>query len=557
MSAALQISGNSTAGTARSNLIQPSSVSAGAADQQFGVLLSMLDSLLANSGQQASSQADSYNVQNPTIASSNLPGSSGAALVQPLVDFVSNGDAAASQGKPGKTHSHDSNEYLTAGIPFISPYQFFGSSQNPSKESSTSQSSSVPASSDILTKIEQEISALMNNGRTPTADGSTLLTTANSVQSQQNSTGKDAATTPQFSAVPEDKSVNADLLRLISAAMNRTQSNNDIKQLSTLFDNMENGTAGGSFAQKLKDMTAGAVARQAADTAHPNATSIAASQQATFSVLDPNAAVTATMKEGNQNPAAKMVQDISVSIGSKNANANSAVPATSQVTPNTVTASAPGSAGSQPAGQSDGLVLNQVFRADGSQASRDKQSSSDSGDNFSNLMKQGAIQAYTANSDGSKVDTSFKQAMSAAAGNSPASAMKPDPAQIAQGIVKQVNLMTQEGKTVVNMKLQPEDLGTVVLKVASQDGKISAEFNVKTPDARAFLETSIPQMRQSLETNGVSLAHLSVSLSTGDSNDNRPQYQAKKQQPKHYAAITADQVEAARTFGYNTMELKV
>jgi flagellar hook-length control protein FliK len=251
------------------------------------------------------------------------------------------------------------------------------------------------------------------------------------------------------------------------------------------------------------------------------------------------------------------VQNISVTTGIGNANGNPAVVSTSQAAPNSVTASASGSAGNQPGVQSDGLVLNQVFRVDGSQASRDRQSSSDSGETLSDLLKQGAVQAYAANSDGSKVDTSFKQAMSAATNYSPASAMKTDPVQVAQSIVKQVNLMTQEGKTVVNMKLQPEDLGTVVLKVASQDGKISAEFNVKTPEARAFLETSIPQMRQALETNGVSLAHLSVSLSAGDSNGGRPQYQAKKQQPKYYAAITADQVEAARTFGYNTMELKV
>ncbi|HQT92120.1 MAG TPA: hypothetical protein PL001_08850, partial [Candidatus Kryptobacter bacterium] len=397
MSATLQVSGNSTAGTAKSNLIQPTSVSAGAADQQFGVLLSMLDSLLANGGQQASSQADSSNVKNPTISSSTLPGSSEAAFVQPLLDFVSTGDTAASQGKPAKTQSYDSTEYLAAGIPFIPPYQFVGSSLNSSKDGSTSQSLSVQASSASLTKIEQETSALMNNGQTPTADGSTLPTTSNSVQSQQNSNGKDAATTLQSSAVPEDKSVNADLLRLISGAMSGTQSNNDMKKLSSLFDNMENGTAGGSFAQKLKDMTAAAVARQAADTAHPNAPSIADSQQATSSLLDLNGAMASTVKAGNQTPATQMVQGIAVTTGIGNANGNPAVLSTSQVTPNSVTASAPGSVGSQPAGQSDGFVLNQVFRADGSQPGRDKQSSSDSVENLSDLLKQGALQAYAAN----------------------------------------------------------------------------------------------------------------------------------------------------------------
>jgi flagellar hook-length control protein FliK len=556
MNAPLQIYGSSTASSTQSGLSISTPAGAGDANQPFSVLLGMLDSMFASGVHQTSGQADGSNLQN-RIPASALPLSPAAPFSQQPVNSVSTGDTAALQSKTARTHSKASTAYLAAGIPFIAPFQVPGNSRDLSISVSASQSSSVHPSSDILSKIEQEISALMSNGQTTATGGTTLSATAISVQSQQDANGKGATTALQSSGVPEDKAVNPDLLRLISAAVNGNPSNKGLEELSSLGDNLQNGSAGGGLVQKLKDVATSSVARQATDSAHPAAVSIAAgttSPRPASSLPEFSGAIASTVKAANQNQATQMARDIAVSAGSNNTNTSSVAPATSLVTPNSDVTNA---SENHAAGQTDGIVLAQVIRADGSQPGRDKQGASGSGDNLSDLLKQGAVQTYAAASDGSKIDTTFKQAMSAATGNSTASAMKPDTAQIAQSIVKQVNLMAQEGKTVVNMKLQPEDLGTVVLKVASQDGKISAEFNVKTPDARTFLETSIPQMRQSLETNGVSLAHLSVSLSTGDSNGNRPQYQAKKQQPKYYSGITTELVESARTFGYNTMELKV
>jgi hypothetical protein len=71
-------------------------------------------------------------------------------------------------------------------------------------------------------------------------------------------------------------------------------------------------------------------------------------------------------------------------------------------------------------------------------------------------------------------------------------------------------------------------------------------------------------MKQMLESNGVSLSHLTVSLSSGESQSKNAQYQyrPKKQQTKYYDAQTAaaaavSSPELSRSFGYNTMEMKV
>ncbi len=143
---------------------------------------------------------------------------------------------------------------------------------------------------------------------------------------------------------------------------------------------------------------------------------------------------------------------------------------------------------------------------------------------------------------------------------------KPDALQVAQTVIREARIMTQENKTVMNVKLEPESLGSVVLKVASEDGKISAEFNVRTPDAKVYMEASIPQMKQMLQSNGVSLSHLTVQLSSGESpasEGKQQQYRSKKNRTVQSNASTfsmdalSGSVEAARNFGYNTMEVKV
>ncbi len=130
--------------------------------------------------------------------------------------------------------------------------------------------------------------------------------------------------------------------------------------------------------------------------------------------------------------------------------------------------------------------------------------------------------------------------------------------EIAQSILKEAKLMIQDGKSEVSIKLEPESLGSVVLKVASQDGKVSAEFNVRTQDARAYIESALPQMREMLTGSGISMQNMSVNLlgnSITDRNKHNFNRWKGRQQYPYKTPVNID--ESIRDFGYNTMEMKI
>jgi flagellar hook-length control protein FliK len=187
-----------------------------------------------------------------------------------------------------------------------------------------------------------------------------------------------------------------------------------------------------------------------------------------------------------------------------------------------------------------------------------KEGSQKSGYDSANLIKQNGSEIYQSISTDPKVDPRFKQELTTAVeSKQDVPLSKPDISQVAQTVIREAKMMTQENKTVVNVRLEPESLGSVTLRVASDNGKLSAEFNVKTSDAQAYLETSIPQMKQMLQSNGISLSHLSVSLSGGDSQTKHQQSPAKKNSQRFLMEMESDPADTVRTFGYNTMELKV
>ena len=130
--------------------------------------------------------------------------------------------------------------------------------------------------------------------------------------------------------------------------------------------------------------------------------------------------------------------------------------------------------------------------------------------------------------------------------------------EIAQSILKEAKLMIQDGKSEVSIKLEPESLGSVVLKVASQGGKVSAEFNGRTQDARAYIESALPQMREMLTGSGISMQNMSVNL-LGNSITDRNQHNFNRWKGRqHYPYKTPVNIdESIRDFGYNTMEMKI
>jgi flagellar hook-length control protein FliK len=188
--------------------------------------------------------------------------------------------------------------------------------------------------------------------------------------------------------------------------------------------------------------------------------------------------------------------------------------------------------------------------------------------NLADLNKQDTKDLYIAQTNNSPTSTQFKDLISNVTHSNAPDLSKPDPTQVANTIIREAKLMTQENKTIVNVKLEPESLGSVVLKVSNVDGKLSAEINVKNADTHAYLEASIPQMKETLQSNGISLSHLSVNLSSGDTQTKQHNYQPKKHQffrpgsgtietISDYNELSLGNGNVVRNFGYNTIEIKI
>lgn len=221
----------------------------------------------------------------------------------------------------------------------------------------------------------------------------------------------------------------------------------------------------------------------------------------------------------------------------------------------------PGANVSQNAVQSQGRVAPSVANNNpqlvASARGQQKGTTSGSDGSPAKSSDQATAAIFAASPANQKSDVSFKQTLSNVPQNQADIVPDSNTTLITQSIVREVKMINQGGKSVVSLKLEPESLGSVVLQVTSDGDKISAQFNVKTPDARAYLESSVPEIRQSLQTNGISVSHLTVSLSGNGTQTNHPQYRWAKQQQKFSTIVPTESDENMRNFGYNTMEMKL
>lgn len=430
------------------------------------------------------------------------------------------------------------------------------------RDSTSVGDSSKPASSDVMdrglyAKVKQELALLLGD--------TTSSTSPNSIDGSQ--TVQNNTITAFAKQAANDPAVKADLLRLLSNAPNSSQNVDfraEVEKLLSEVPDLEPGP-GTSVSQMNISSRPSSFRPSGTPQVLPDVSSLGKNLN---DVILQNLQ---TVKAIGTNSDASAGKIFSTVIGTVIKGPTIVAAASQPVVNSTV----------QKSETSDDLESPNVNKSDNTAATpnasvastssvSDKQDSSTknatekSGDGTAVTDKSGhSITELYANTmaDGtsSKVET-FKQTLSSLtdSNNVPDDATtKPDASQVAQTIVREVKMMTQENKTVVNVKLEPESLGSVVLRVSSEDGKISASFNVRTSDAKAYLEASVPQMKQMLEGNGVSLSHLSVSLSTGDSQTKRQQYQSKKNLQRFSLDAYSDSGESARSFGYNTMEVKI
>ena len=88
---------------------------------------------------------------------------------------------------------------------------------------------------------------------------------------------------------------------------------------------------------------------------------------------------------------------------------------------------------------------------------------------------------------------------------------------IAQQIVQKATLITQQGKSMMEIQLKPEFLGKVKVQLAFSEGAVSAYLTAEKSQVSQLLGSMLQQIKTSLEDQGIRIDYLGVNV--GDQND--------------------------------------
>jgi flagellar hook-length control protein FliK len=91
--------------------------------------------------------------------------------------------------------------------------------------------------------------------------------------------------------------------------------------------------------------------------------------------------------------------------------------------------------------------------------------------------------------------------------------------------------MTQRGLESGSLRVSPEHLGPVEVKIAVQNGDASVWFGASHPDTRAALEQALPRLREMFANQGLTLTDSGVSRES-------PR-QSRSTLPQSVAAVSA------------------
>ena len=85
--------------------------------------------------------------------------------------------------------------------------------------------------------------------------------------------------------------------------------------------------------------------------------------------------------------------------------------------------------------------------------------------------------------------------------------------QIIEQIVTQIRVSVTDTTSTMEMQLNPERLGKVLLTISAKEGMMTANFTVQTEEARLALESQMYQLRDTLEQKEIKVEAVSISVS--------------------------------------------
>ncbi|MDN5346749.1 MAG: flagellar hook-length control protein FliK [Clostridia bacterium] len=84
--------------------------------------------------------------------------------------------------------------------------------------------------------------------------------------------------------------------------------------------------------------------------------------------------------------------------------------------------------------------------------------------------------------------------------------------EIAARIVEKMQLTRRQGRSELEIKLKPESLGSLHLKLTWQDGRLGVQMLAESRQAGQALENSLPELRRLLQQQGVNVGEMEVQV---------------------------------------------
>lgn len=101
--------------------------------------------------------------------------------------------------------------------------------------------------------------------------------------------------------------------------------------------------------------------------------------------------------------------------------------------------------------------------------------------------------------------------------------IQPDKAEVLSQIVKKADLLVGKTHSEMIMRLEPENLGKVTLKIAVEKGNLTATFQADNQQVKALIENNTNSLREMLQEKGINISAINVSVN--QQNGENPNWQ--------------------------------
>lgn len=103
-----------------------------------------------------------------------------------------------------------------------------------------------------------------------------------------------------------------------------------------------------------------------------------------------------------------------------------------------------------------------------------------------------------------------------------------NPQEVITQMIDKIKIDVKANSSEVRMTIKPEALGEVSLKVATENGIITAQFIAESQRVKEIIEANFNQLKDALNQQGIQISQMSVSVSQGDKEKHMQQFQQEK-----------------------------